>query len=220
MVGVMVRDDHQVERGERRAERQIDLVERTGDDVHLSTLGTNGIWSPWSSVPTDGHSVRSVAVAPSDGVLHVVELSADGESVGDFDQNSDGTWYGALWVNAAPDPGFTATEVAAAYTGQGLQVATVEVNGYYSTVYHSMRHTDFSWDNFSDVQAVVGYAGNAQHVSITHSEGDLQVAYSTPNGALFHTIRHWDGSWQPVGDVEGLAGNVNAGPLTMAGYYY
>ncbi|MFI9387694.1 hypothetical protein [Kutzneria sp. NPDC052558] len=201
---------------------QIELVERTGGDLHLSTLGADGAWSTWSSVPTDGHAVRSVALAPtsSNGVLHVVELSSDGKSVGDYDLYPDGSWYGSNWINATPDPAYTATEVAAAYTYGALQVTTVAANAYYSTVFHTIRHDDYSWDNFGDVQQVAGFGGEAQHVSMTYSGGEMQLAFSTQNGGLIHTTRHWDGSWQRVGDVESVAGNINAGLVTLAGYYF
>ena len=200
---------------------QIELVKRTGGDVQLTTLRSDGTWSPWSAVPTGGTSVRSVAVAPRGDVLRVVELSTDGKSVGDFDQYADGSWSNGSWTNATPVSTHTATEVAAASYKYGeLQVAVVEGNNYYSTVYHAVLHDNGSWDGFADVQAVAGFGGEAVHVAMTYSEGEMQLAFSTTVGGLYHTIRYANGSWQRVGNVEGVAGNVNAGQLTLAGYYF
>jgi hypothetical protein len=199
---------------------QIDLVARTGDTVQLSTLHTDGTWSQWSAVPTGGNAVRSVALAPQDGTLHVVELNKAGTFVADFALSSGGDWSNSSWAFTPIAPGYYATEVAATYTYGALQVATVQGNSYYTTVGHSLLHEDGSWDNFADVQQVVGFGGEAQHLSMVYYQGGMQLAFSTTNGKLFHTTRNGDGSWQHLGDVEGVAGNINAGQVTMAGYYF
>jgi len=201
---------------------QIELVKLTGGNVQLTTLRSDGTWSPWSTVPTGGKSVRSVAAASDfNGELRVVELAADGSSVGAYQQYTDGSWSDGTWANATPQPGYTATEVAAAYTFGALQIGVAEHNQYYGTVYHALLRDNGSWDRFWDVQQVAGFGGEVLHLAMTYSEGSMQLAFSTTDGALYHTIRYsGDGSWQPVGNVEGAAGNVNAGQLTLAGYNF
>ena len=200
---------------------KVELLQLKNGVVKVSTQGADGTWSPWAAVPSNG-AVRSVAATATGDTLRVVELSADGHTVTDFDQYSSGNWSTGQSKSVNTDPNYTATEVAAAGDYSGVQIAVTESYlGYGGGVYHS-KITDAlgSWDPFLPIAPQINNYWSASHVSMEFASGEMQLTFSTPSGQLFHTIRFYDGSWQTAGDVEGAAGNITAGPVTIAGYTY
>lgn len=204
---------------------QVDLVRRSGNDVQLSVLGADGVWSAWSAVPTPGQGVTSVAVAASqeNNQLNVVELTADGRTVVDYARNDDGSWTAGNVTPANPDWSVVGTEISAAMVGQDLQVAAIEIDGTFPQIFHTiLHHNTNTWDPFRNVGAAIGVMyGSARHVSITNYPNGfankLQLVYTTERGDMYHTMRDSSGNWQQLGDVENAAGNVTAGQVTIAG---
>ena len=207
------------------------LVALKGGALQMSTLGNNGVWSAWSAVPTGDRSIRSVSIAANAGiergVLHVVELTADGKTVVDYDRAANGVWSAGSETPTDPNPGGdnVATEVSAAQVATGLQVAIVQREGGFPSVYHAILHDNGVWDPFRNlVGALPAVNGEAVHVAVTNwpapFDDELQLVYTTSTGDMWHTIRYWDGTWQPLGNVEGAAGNVTAGQVTIAGYTF
>lgn len=204
---------------------QINLVRRSGNDVQLSVQGADGVWSAWTAVPTDGRALRGLSAAASqeNNHLNVVELTADGRTVVDYVRNDDGTWAAGNATPANPLDSAVASEISAAMVGQDLQVAAIEVDRTFPSVYHTvLHHNTNSWDPFRDiVGALPAEYGSPAHVAITNSPNayisGLQLAYTTSDGDMYHTIRDYSGSWTPLGNVENAAGNVTAGQVTIAG---
>lgn len=196
---------------------RLTLVGLRGGKVQIATFQDDGTWSSWTDVPSDGKSIRGVAATTDgNGTLIVAELTSDGRTVGVFKRSADNQWSKGNW-HAANPYSETATEISAAYATGRLQVAAVETDGRFTEVFHATLSDSNQWTTFQSVgDAAGGFAGPAAHVAVVPWEGDLQLAYSTTDGRLFHTIRFLDGSWQRWGDVEGAAGNITAGPLTMA----
>jgi hypothetical protein len=120
------------------------------------------------------------------------------------------------------DPGFTGTELSAATSFEGVQVGVIETyQGFGGTITHSiLRDSTGSFDRFQGVSSVVDWYGTVGHLSMTSWAGEMQLAFSTPDGQLFHTIRDYQGDWQNAGDVDSVAGNVTAGQVTIAGINY
>lgn len=199
---------------------RLTLVGLRDGKVQLSTAQDDGSWSSWADVPSDGKNISSVsATTDGKGTLIVAELDGAGNSVGVFKRSNDNQWGKGSWNPASPNANANATEISAAYATGQLQVAAVEaeVDGAYRSVFHSTLNDNGQWKPFQPLYGAIGSSpGIAAHVAVVAWEGDLQLAYSTTDGRLFHTIRVLDGSWQRWGDVEGAAGNVTAGPLTMA----
>ncbi|QUQ69043.1 hypothetical protein [Kutzneria sp. CA-103260] len=200
---------------------KIVLLQQKDGAVKESTQGTDGTWSPWTDVPANGQ-VRSAAAASYGGTLSVVELSADGKSVTEYDQYSDGSWSAPRSTTVNDYSDYTATKVAVEADYNGVQVGLVET--YYNFnvgVYHSILHSGTgSWDHFRSVQNVLNNYYAVQDLSMTTSYGQMHLTFSSTNGQLFHTIRDANGNWQPAGDVESVAGNVTAGQVTIAGYTF
>lgn len=200
---------------------QIVLIQQKDGVLKESTQGTDGAWSAWSNVPSNG-KVRGVAATGANGTLRVVELSADGKSVTDFDQYSSGAWNAGVSTSVNTDPNYTATEVAATADYNGVQIGLVETYFNYNVgVYHSILHDSTgSFDRFQSVSTVLNNYYQVSDLAMTFSQGEMQLTFSTPDGLLFHTIRDYQGNWQHAGDVESVAGNVTAGQVTIAGYSY
>ncbi|GAA3439379.1 hypothetical protein [Kutzneria kofuensis] len=204
---------------------QINLVRRSGNDVQLSTLGADGVWSAWSAVPTDGRALRGLSAAASqeNDYLNVVELTADGKTVVEYVRNGDGTWTAGNATPSDPNGYGVATEVSAAMVGQDLQVAAVEIDRTFPEVFHTvLHHNTNAWDPFRQLVGAVGVSyGSPAHVAITNAPNaflpTLQLVYTTSDGDMYHTIRDYNGNWQPLGNVENAAGNVTAGQVSIAG---
>lgn len=134
-------------------------------------------------------------------------------------RQSNGSWL--AWgdvENAAGERGFISDHDAAAVAGE-LHVCGVSVQGalpFHSfTLYHTIRHTNGSWEPFGNVERVASDpAGVFQTVGCTGVNGELHVCgYS--DGRLYHSIRRVNGSWTSFGDVFRVAGLTQlAGPNT------
>ena len=200
---------------------KIVLLQLKGGAVQVSTQGTDGRWSQWAAVPSNG-LVRSVAAAGTGATLHVVELSMDGKTVTDFDQSDGSTWGSGSSQPTNTNPDYLATEVAAAADWGNVQVALIEEDrGYGGAIYHSILHSyNGSWDGFAPIAPEIGNSSTAAHVAMTPWRGQMQLVFSTPTGDLFHTIRDYNGKWAGAGNVESVAGNVTAGQVTIASYVY
>ncbi|GAA3439378.1 hypothetical protein [Kutzneria kofuensis] len=198
-------------------QNHLTLVGLRGGNVQMTSQQDDGSWAPWTAVPSDGRSIRSVAVV-NDGVeLKVVELAADGKAVGEFERSEGNQWSKGNWQAANQDPGAVASEISAAYVAGQLQVAAVETRGGFTEVDHATMTDSGGWSIFRSLTYAIGvFYGNAVHVAVVPWVGALQLAYSTSDGRLYHTVRYENGNWQSWGDVEGAAGNITAGPLTMA----
>ena len=197
------------------------LVQLKDGVAKASTQAADGTWSPWTTVPSNG-KLRSVAAASSHGTLRIVELSSDGKTVTDFDQYSGGSWNTGTSQSVNSDPNYTASEVAAADDGRGVQVGLIETYFTFNVgVYHSILHDRTGrWDQFAGLQPEIHNYYQAAHVARTPWLGEMQLAFSTPDGKLFHTIRDYNGNWAGAGDVESVAGNVTPSQVTIAGNSY
>ncbi|MFI9386145.1 hypothetical protein [Kutzneria sp. NPDC052558] len=199
---------------------KIVLFQQKDGVLKETTQATDGSWSAWADVPSNG-KVRSAAASGFNGSLRLVELSSDGKTVTEYDQYSSGSWSAGRSSAANPDPNYTATDVAVAADYNGVQIGLVENYFNYNVgVYHSILHNDGGWDRFQSVANVLNNYYAVQDLSMTTSEGEMQLTFSSTGGDLFHTIRHYDGSWQAAGDVESVAGNATAGQVTIAGYVF
>ncbi|EWM13918.1 hypothetical protein [Kutzneria sp. 744] len=189
----------------------------------LSTLGSDGVWSEWSAVPTGGHWVHQIAATGDRDTTTVVELDMDSQTVTSFVRGAGDTWSGGSSTPATPNPNAYAVEITAAQVGPDLQVAAIEWVGGWPSVFHSVQHGNAGWDPFRDLTgAVPVFKGEPLHVAIAASPAgftdELQLVYTTATGGMYHTIRHSNGAWQPLGDVEGAAGHVAAGAVSIAGH--
>ncbi|GAA3439377.1 hypothetical protein GCM10018954_089980 [Kutzneria kofuensis] len=202
---------------------RLSLVLLQGGVPQLSTLGSDGVWSAWSPVPTGGRWVHRIAATGDSNTTTVVELNMDSQTVTSFVRGFKDQWSGGSSTPANPNPNAYAVEISAAQVGADLQVAAIEWEGGFPSVYHSVKHRDTGWDPFRNLTgALPAVYGEPLHVAITYYpapfDDELQLVYTTATDGMYHTIRHANGSWQPLGDVEGAAGNVTAGQVTIAGY--
>ncbi|QUQ67516.1 hypothetical protein [Kutzneria sp. CA-103260] len=108
--------------------------------------------------------VSSVAVAPDTTILHVVELAADGKTVGDFDLSDNGVWSSDTWskfsdVQAVAGFGSEAQHVAMTYAQGDMQLA---FSTQYGGLAHATRHYDGSWQRLGNVESVAGNVNSGQ----------------------------------------------------------
>lgn len=194
---------------------KLDLVALTPTGPEVSELGANGQWSEFSDVPLGGH-LRSIAAVANGNSLRVVALYGDGHTVGVIDRTATG-WSAINKTVAEIGEENVATQVAAAQVGDTLQVgavvnSTVNPDAMPSIAFERMDKAG-SWTNTSSVWTY----GRPATVSMTPSNGDMQLAYTTQDGSIYHTIRHADDTWQEPGYVQGVAGGGPAAGVTIAG---
>jgi hypothetical protein len=159
------------------------------------------------------------------GTLRLAELSADGQTLTEYDQNGRGAWSSGVSTSAVAYPGSGETGrdvVAAPDYFSGLQVALIDgYKNYAGGVYHTiLRDSTNTFDPIAAVGPQIDNYYGAMHVALAQSQGDVQLVFSTSDGNLFHAIRNWQGNWSTAGDVESVAGNATAGPVTLAGFNY
>lgn len=196
---------------------KLTLVAVRDGAVQTTTEQADGTWTPWSAVPSDKHAIVDIAAVALGDTLRVVELDDGHRNIGEFERSANGAWTSGGWTTTAPDSGETATEIAAAQVGGELQIAAVETDGSFNSVFHGVLGADGTWSPFASLAGAIGHIdGNPVHVAVAPWEGALQLAYSASNGGLYHTVRYQNGDWQDWGYVQSAAGSVNAGPLTMA----
>lgn len=192
---------------------RIELVRLASTGPEVSELDADGNWSVWRGVPSGEHAVQSIAAVASGGTLRVVELTADGRTVGVADR-VDGSWTVGSLTPISADARVKAVQIAAAEVGTDLQVTaryeyTVDPT-HYSRFRHGILNSAGSWSGFADLTTTIFVPGAPCDVAMTAANGELQLAYSSSSGDLLHTIRHPDGTWQEPGDVLNAAAGTNS----------
>jgi hypothetical protein len=122
--------------------------------------------------------------------------------------HANGTWQAFDNVKAAVGGSSIgpATKVAVAAVNGELHLAVVTND--YGSLWHTIRHTDGTWQNWGNVKAAVGGSGIGLvfSISVAAVNGELHLVVVTADNYLWHTIRHTDGTWQNWGDVNAAVG--------------
>ncbi|MFL5653306.1 MAG: hypothetical protein ACJ8CB_03865, partial [Ktedonobacteraceae bacterium] len=74
-------------------------------------------------------------------------------------------------------------------------------------LWHTVRHTDGSWQAFSDVKSQAGNPGTFVDVSSAGIGYRLHLCGVTSDGSIWHTIRDFNGIWTPFDTVTDQPGN-------------
>ena len=187
----------------------------------VSELGPDGTWTTTNGdqVPTIGNDrLRSAAIVANGDTLRVVELDGAGHTVGVTDRISTG-WTPVKTRIANGSPKFDGKEIAAAQVGGELQITTLsdstEALGK-PRLDHGILDADGYWAGFAPID--LHGQGSPARIGMTASNSEMQLTYSTLDGALFHLIRHADHTWQAPGNVESATGGGTVGEwVTIAG---
>ncbi|QUQ69127.1 hypothetical protein [Kutzneria sp. CA-103260] len=184
----------------------------------VSTQQADGTWSTWEKVPFEPE-ILSLSVTADGGTLRVVALTEDSNFVLVENRSPTGTWSASPKKSVQViGPPIAAINVAAAQVGVDLQVVLRYVFGQ-DWLWHTILRSDNTWTSTGDVE-YEGGTGRIPSISslavAASTNGSLQVATATEDGAVYHTVRHADGTWQPFGDVRSVAGPVSTTSITLA----
>lgn len=195
-------------------------------EVHVCTVaaykvwhavrGRDGSWSPWGEVaPGIYTSYRTVAVAASDGLLHVVAVAMEhmSSNVVRFPllhtvRGRDGKWLPFGDASAYCGKYFTyARSVDATDVNGELHVVVVDAN---NDAYHTIRYRDGRWQQAGPVNAATGVpAGTLASASVSTVAGEMHLCALTTGGEFMHSIRH-EASWEPLRTLYGTAATFTA----------
>jgi hypothetical protein len=85
-----------------------------------------------------------------------------------------------------------------------LHVVGIPLKG--ADIWHTIRHTDGTWEPFRNVEGQTGDMGYFTTISTTSVAGELHVVGGTSDGQLWHTVRHANWQWEPFRNAEKQAG--------------
>jgi hypothetical protein len=160
----------------------------------------------WESLMYCGNkdlgSIVSVACANLGGELHVLALNkAGGYNIKIWHTIHQGDkWlpFGDV-INAAGYNYIEAlTSIACANVNNELHVLAIDDR---TNVWHTIRHTNGQWKEFSDIIVETGNKGVLTSIACANVNNELHVLATedlifSQNGCeLWHTIRHTDGHW-------------------------
>lgn len=180
---------------------QIHLLAVVNGVVRHSIRRTDGSWSAFTDVPTDGVSiiVRVIAVNVG-GALQAVLLNA-GRSAYHAARSATGTWTQFIDIETQAGGLSNIDEVSAAGTIYGRLGVVVESSGRH---YHTTRRSNGSWDGWENVTARTGNPGGSyfesSNMTVASVGSDVHLI-TVGLGGLFHAIRSPDGSWTKFRNV-------------------
>jgi hypothetical protein len=179
------------------------------DVYHALRSTSNGAWQGFNHVSSAvvgmPNSVNGVAVAGSNGVLHVLLTSIRGSQANLFRaiRYPSGAWVGFNNVSGPANvPAATQYDaVAAAVVNGDLHVLLVTGGSAgLGRLYHAIRYgSTGAWDGFN----LVSTPGNVTTVAAAGVNGDLHVLITlTTGGGLYHAIRRSaNGTWVGFNNV-------------------
>jgi hypothetical protein len=169
----------------------------------------DGTWSPEGYVEGETGPVGQqydAAIAGDGAILHVVVASVNG--IRHTIRHPDGAWdhFGDVESQAGALVGVSGGCAVAVVNGElHVVVVTDPLKGETSSIHHTIRHANGTWDPWGEL--VGGAVGAVQAASVN---GELFVLHAEglqPYVAL--RVRHANGSWSPPEDIQtGTLANV------------
>lgn len=154
--------------------------------------------------------------------MHLVSLDGSG-TIWHTIRFSNQTWqvpFGNVNQVVGDPSGHGFRSVAVAGVGLALHLVAMDASG---TIWHTIRHSDQTWQPFGNVSQVVGVPDGYNPFvacAVTAVNDDLHLA-AIATGSLgaeptiFHTIRFAEGSWQaPFGNVNQVVGDPSGQGFT------
>ncbi|MGW5852400.1 S1 family peptidase [Streptomyces sp. NPDC055254] len=196
-----------------------------GNDLHVLAISdgkvfhtirkVDGNWTKFgdiSAVAGPIGSVADIATASVGGQLQVMAV-AGGKAYHTI-RNTTGNWN--LWGDVAQAAGPTGpiTAVSMAGIGNDTHIAVTTDSG--TKQHHAMRKSTGAWDPFANLSSVLGTI-TTRSVSVTHVDGELQLAVVTSDYKILHTIRRADRTWAPTTPVTPTGVTGNPGNITITG---
>jgi hypothetical protein len=90
-------------------------------------------------------------------------------------------------------------------------------------VWHTIRHSNGSWDDWGEVSSLIGldrWINGADLIALAGIGKELHAVLMTPSGRLFYTLRDEKGEWQALSELDrdsGLDPSVAVKEVAIAG---
>ncbi|WP_327257118.1 S1 family peptidase [Streptomyces sp. NBC_01244] len=196
-----------------------------GNDLHVLAVSdgkvfhtirnATGNWTKFgdiSAVAGAIGTVSDIATASVAGQLQVMAVSS-GKAKHTI-RDAAGQW--TVWGDVAQAAGATGPISSVSMAGVGNDTHIVIATDSGAKQHHTMRKSTGSWDPFTELVGVLGQI-TTRSVSVTHVDGELQVAVVTTGNQILHTIRHADRTWAPTTPVTHTGIKGNPGNITITG---
>jgi hypothetical protein len=190
------------------------VVAKAGSTLLHTMRRSDGTWTPYATVPTDGVGLISKVVAANvGGQLHVVLGGGLWHAV----RSSAGTWTSFFDIEDGAglidDWDTSIADIAAAGTILGRMELVIQAD---DALYHTTRRSNGTWDPWDKVSDNTGNAGHmfkSSSLSLVPVGNDVHMI-TEGTGAPFHAVRSPDGSWTRFANVyDQTGGNPTGGTI-------